>query len=97
MESLLSNEQFAPIEFFRRDLSAVASIYRVYTEHQQFTEVEASSAYEAMVRSEIHKPLKIQRYAARYMPVLPHDMLIEPAMIAATESDILVAAEAPLQ
>lgn len=94
MESLLDTKQFAPIEFFRRDLSAVASIYRVYTENHQFTEIEASSAYEAMVRSEIQKPFKIERYAARYMPVLPYEMLTEPAAAAAMEPETVSLTEA---
>lgn len=79
MEGLLDRENFMPIEFYRRDLTATGSVYRVYTGASQFMEVEATSAYEALVRSEVQKPLKIARHAVRYMPVLPHDLLTEPA------------------
>ena len=81
MESLLAAEQFAPIEFYRRDLVENKSLYRVYTTQQQFTEVEATSAFEAMQRSEVQNPLRIVRYAVKYLPVLPVELLKEPASI----------------
>lgn len=77
MEGFLEQGEFTSLEFGRRELRQMASIYHVYHSAHEYKEIEADSAYEAMTRSEIAKPFKISRYAVRNLNVLRCGMLAD--------------------
>lgn len=84
MEGFLERGEFSSLEFGRRELRQMGSLYHVYHSAHEYKEVEADSAYEAMTRSEITKPFKISRYALRNMNVLRCGMLDDGADFTAT-------------
>jgi hypothetical protein len=79
MESLLDQgpdeQPFEPLGFAHKALPDKQSCYRVYSSDTEFVEVDADSAYEAMAKSGLRNPIRIQRYSLRRLSVLQDGML----------------------
>jgi hypothetical protein len=75
MEGVLNESDLDPLPLHHRRYSSTVSLYHVYRAPRDYVEVEADSAFEAISRSEIHKPFKISRYAIRHLSVLAREML----------------------
>lgn len=76
---------FQPMQFASSSIVLPESSYRVYTGAKEFKEVEASSAYEAMQKTGIKSPLKIERHSLSRVAVLTEEMIGRTA-VAPTEA-----------
>ncbi|MDG1287424.1 MAG: hypothetical protein P8P30_07645 [Rickettsiales bacterium] len=72
-------ESFEPIQFAGSSIVLPDGCYRVFTSARDFIEVEASSAYEAMQKTDIRTPFKIERFSLSRMAVLTQEVLEENA------------------
>ncbi len=68
---------FQPLELHKKGLKASSYCYRVYKNSDEFVEVEAKSAYDAMLASEVKSPFKIVRYTIEDRVAIPSDMLTD--------------------
>ncbi len=75
----LSQEQmqqsFTPIEYASSSIVIPPGNYRVYYNRTSFKKVHANSAYEAMQKTNIDKPVKIIRHSLNRMSVLTQEVL----------------------
>ncbi|GEM_PF-5695839 len=72
-------ESFEPIQFAGSSIVLPDGCYRVFTSDDDYVEVEAASAYEAMQKTDIRTPHKIERYSLNRMAVLTQEVLEENA------------------
>lgn len=86
MEGLLASgaadtylPSFQPLEIHRKGLKTSGYYYHVYKDLDDFVEVEAPSAYEAMRQSNVEKPYKIVRRAVKEQSSVPREMLVDVA------------------
>jgi hypothetical protein len=71
------DEAFEPLALKQKKLSVDYATYRVYRDAENFEEVRAESAYEAMRESGVEMPYKITRYSLRDLSSLSSDMLAD--------------------
>lgn len=70
-----AQEAFEPMQFAGSSITLPSGCYRVFTSDDDFIEVEANSAYEAMGKADVENPLKIERFSISRMAVLTQDIL----------------------
>lgn len=66
---------FEPLQFAMTPIALPAASYRVYLANGQYTEVEAASAYEAMQKTGIRHPYKIERVSLNRLRILSPEVL----------------------
>ena len=77
---------FEPIHYTAKNLLEQASCYHVYKDNGEVVEVEADSAYEAMAKSGVRQPARIQKYALNRLQILdgshlqPNQFTAQPAI-----------------
>ena len=69
-DSSLQEETFESLDYIEKALADTTSCYRVYSSATQFVEVSADSAYEAMARSGVRQPVRIERFSLRQLTIL---------------------------
>ena len=82
---------FEELHYTTRGLNIPKNIYHVYRSLDDFVEVEANSAYEAMRESGIEHPYRIRRQSIHRMPMLQSDMLVD--VVAEPDSDAAITNE----
>lgn len=87
---------FQPMQYASSSIKLPDSTYRVFTGKHKFEEVEASSAYEAMQKTGIKNPMKIQRHSLNRIAVLTDEILssVEAKRLVAVAKQLEAAEEA---
>jgi len=100
-EAPLTQEQmqssFQPMLYTGSTITLPKSSYRVYSAVGEFKEVEAESAYEAMQKTEIRTPVKIERHSISRMAVLTQDIIDRGAKEATIETAPAATEEAAIE
>lgn len=87
-----SPQAFESMQFASSSITLPDGCYRVYTSDDDFIEVEASSAYEAMQKTNIRSPIKIKRHSLNQMAVLTPEILNTEAQAATAQAEEVQAA-----
>lgn len=66
---------FEPVQFAGTNIKLPDEVYRVYSSADEYKEINASSAYEAMQKSGIQTPFRIQRYSVGRLKVLTQQVM----------------------
>lgn len=76
-------ESFEPLQFAGSSIVLPDGNYRVYTTAEDYVEVNASSAHEAMQMTDIRTPFKIERRSLNRIAVLTQEILDDAAEVEA--------------
>ena len=71
MEEEFNNLEISQISQIKKS----ANCYFVYSSKDEFVEVEAASVTEAIEKSKVEKPVRVERYVNDLVAFLTHDMI----------------------
>lgn len=86
-EGEVTMAEFVPLELQHKKLSMTQSRYRVYRDAENYEEVEAESAYEALRKAEVEKPFKISRFNLKDLSLLSGEMIVDDQTVAPQEDE----------